>query len=110
MRPGMTCQEYDRIFVSLVSFFSNRGVFSSASCGLSTFLSLLEGTVLSLNSVASFSPGDVSSRVVGLSPDWATAKPIWLKELDRVGAGLEDGETRADIILREFIFRSTCKP
>jgi hypothetical protein len=33
-----------------------------------------------------------------------TAKPRVARELDRDGTGLEAGDTRAEIMLREFIF------
>lgn len=45
-----------------------------------------------------------------MSPEGATARPMWLRELVREGAGLDVGETRADRMFREFIFQSIGNP
>jgi hypothetical protein len=41
---------------------------------------------------------------------WVMPMPMLLRLLDRDGAGVEDGETRVVMILREFMLRSTSKP
>jgi hypothetical protein len=43
----------------------------------------------------------------GASASEPTANPRALREFDLVGAGLGGGETRDEMMLREFIFPST---
>ena len=109
MRLGIRYQVGNRSPGYLESKWGNKGVASLVvlevdSAGSFSLVKSSGSATKASSSLPSRAP--VSPFGLPSCPD-ATAKPIALRELDRDGTGLEEGDTREDMMLREFIFVET---